>query len=153
MIRFDLNAVKRWLEKKGIRPEPKIPMLEASQTVKCILKGLADREIGLEEAYDMVLKFHDADYEAHLAFGGEPGHLEEIARLFDGEAKQEMLTACARYEEIAGAYRQLRLDFSPVHFEVPEDRSGVAEHLKGIVAKEREIVSALDQAIRAIEAA
>ncbi|MFH1008063.1 MAG: sigma-70 family RNA polymerase sigma factor [Candidatus Latescibacterota bacterium] len=61
LIRFDLNAVKRWLEEKGIRPEPKIPMLEASQTVKCILKGLADREIGLEEAYDMVLKFRYAE--------------------------------------------------------------------------------------------
>ncbi len=154
LIRFDLNAVKRWLDEKGIRPEPKIPMLDASQTVKCILKGLADQEINLDEAYDMVLKFGYAEYEAHLASGGESVHLEEIARLFHGEAKQEMLTACARYEEIAGAYRQLRLDFSRCeNYEVSEVRRCVAAHLKGIVAKERDIVSALDRAIRAIEAA
>ena len=154
LIRFDLNAVKRWLDEKGIRPEPKIPMLEASQIVKCILKGLADREINPEEAYDMVLKFCYAEYEAHLATGGEPGHLKEIAGLFDGEARQEMLTACARYEAVAGAYRQLRRDFSPCeNFEAPEDRSSVAAHLKGIVAKELEIVSALDRTIRAIGAA
>lgn len=89
-----------------------------------------------------------------ITIGGESGHLEEIARLFNEEARQEMLTAYARYEEIAGAYRQLRLDFSPCeNFEVPEDRSGVVEHLKGIVAKEQDIVSALNRAIRAIEAA
>ncbi|MFH1008064.1 MAG: hypothetical protein V1800_11280 [Candidatus Latescibacterota bacterium] len=75
-------------------------------------------------------------------------HLEEIARLFDGEAKHEMLTACARYGEIAGDYRQLHLDFSPwENLWLLEDRSVAPVHLKGIATKERNIVCPLDRTI------
>ena len=77
----------------------------------------------------------------------------EIKTALPGPKAKQFLEEATRYEEVAGAYRQLRLDFSPCeNFEVPEDRSGVATHLKGIVAKEREIVSALDRAIREIGA-